>query len=464
MKRDLAALASNAFDLLVIGGGVVGACVARDAARRGLRVALIEQNDFASAASEAMSHTIHGGIRYLSSGQIGLVRTGLRERSMWLRTAPGFVTEQPWLMPQTGGWRAFENRMGVSLYQRLGGKRARAISRQVAIASEPLLAMEGLSGATWYVDGRLDDPHALVIAILQDAAVQGAVVANHVEAMALRQGGGQVAGVGAVDLLTGQQVDVQARLVINATGPWAQRLADRLSPGQKSVRLTMSKGIHLIAPPMQGEYALALAGKGEHAFIVPWQGMSLIGTTDDIFSGDPGDAKASDTDIEALKVKVLRLLPGARPLLAATRGTFAGLRALPAGRGGTYRAARETMLADHAADGATGLFTLTGGKWTTARLMAERAVDAIAPKLGQRLAPCNTATALIAAAPILPMIEHRLARAQLDEMAMTRDDCLRRLGRHALLADETLAQKVDQWLASSDNGANNASGRDGRLS
>jgi glycerol-3-phosphate dehydrogenase len=464
MKRDLAALASNAFDLLVIGGGVVGACVARDAARRNLRVALIEQNDFASAASEAMSHTIHGGIRYLSSGQFDLIRTGLRERSMWLRTAPGFVTEQPWLMPLTGGWRAVEHRMGVALYQWLGGKRARTVSRQEAIALEPLLAMEGLSGAAWYVDGRLDDPHALVIAVLQDAAAHGAVIANHVEAMALRQAGSQVAGVGAVDLPTGANFNIQARIVVNATGPWAQRVAERLSPGQKSVRLTMSKGIHLIAPPMQGKCALALAGRGEHAFIVPWHGMSLIGTTDDAFSGDPADIKASDADIEALKAKVLRLLPGASPLLAATRGIFAGLRALPAGAGGTYRAARETMLADHAADGAAGLFTLTGGKWTTARLMAERALDAIAPKSGQRLAPCDTATALIAPAPTVPMIEHRLARARLDEMALTRDDSLRRLGRHALLADEALGQKVDQWLASSDNGANNASGRDGRLS
>ena len=137
MKRDLAALASGAFDLLVIGGGVVGACIARDAARRGIKTALIEQNDFAAAASEAMSHTIHGGIRYLATGQIGLVRTGLDERAKWARNAREFVTGQTWLLPLTGGRRGWQNRAGVALYQWMSGRKAQTLSRENVLALEP---------------------------------------------------------------------------------------------------------------------------------------------------------------------------------------------------------------------------------------------------------------------------------------------------------------------------------------
>ena len=371
MKRDLAALACGAFDILVIGGGVVGACIARDAARRGLKTALIEQNDFASAASQAMSHTIHGGIRYLATGQFGLVRTGLKERAKWARNARGFITEQTWLLPLTGGTRGLQNRAGVALYQWLGGRKALTLSKRDAVQLEPALAMDTLTGAAVYQDFHLADPHRLVIAILQDAAAHGAEIANHVAADGLVLREGVVEAVSAVDRLSGEAFEIRTAQAINATGPWAQKMADILAPGQRSVRVTGSKGIHLVTPKLTLNHAIAVSGKGEHVFALPWQGMTLFGTTDDMFDGDLSAVEPSEAEIEAFKAKVRRLMPAVGDCLDRTIAGFAGVRALPGGEGNTYRAAREELIVSHAGDGAVGLLTVTGGKWTTARLMAD---------------------------------------------------------------------------------------------
>lgn len=462
MKRDPAALADGRFDLLVIGGGVIGACIVRDAARRGMKAALAEQNDFGSAASEAMSHTLHGGIRYLSTGQFGVVRQGLRERAMWQRTAPSFATEQDWLLPLTNGRRALQNRAGAALYQWLSGRRAKTLSAKDALAVEPALDFPGLSGAAVYQDFHLADPHGLVMAILNDAAAHGAVIANHVSVEGRVADKGSQAVV-AVDALSGERIAVRADALINATGPWAQHVADRLVPGQKAVRLTGSKGIHLVTPQLASGNAIAVSGRGEHIFCIPWQGYSLFGTTDDAYGGDPASVAPMPGEVDALRAKALRLLPSARTVLDRIVGSFAGVRALPGVGSNTYRAVRESLVTSHAADGAPSVWTAAGGKWTTARQMAEKAVDLAVAQSGKRFDRCTTANAGIAARPMAQTLEGRLAQAAKTEMAVTAVDLMRRLGRAALLADPGLPAAVDSWLARRAREEDSAPGRSGRL-
>jgi glycerol-3-phosphate dehydrogenase len=459
MKRNLSDLESRNFDLAIIGGGVIGACIARDAARRGLSAALIEMDDFACAASEAMSHTIHGGIRYLAQGRIGLVREALSERAVWLQTAPDFVSPQKFIMPLLGGPRALRMKAGIALYQRLGGKRAALFSVAEALALEPCLAQPGLSGAAAYDDGCVGDPDRLIIGILQDAAAHGAVIANHVECAGLLMRDGRTAGLSARDHLSGAPLAVRAECIVNAAGPWAERLANRLVPGQRQARLTASKGVHILTPPISGNFAIAVSGKGEHGFVMPWKGMSLVGTTDEMFNADAGFAHPSEEEIARLTEKMTRLLPQARGCLQNPLASFAGVRALPGAAGDTYRASREVAVCDHAADGASGLYSVFGGKWTTARLIAENFLNGLAPQFRKLLKACDTRHAMIAASPSLPDLGSRLAQAAGSEMAVIEDDFRRRIGRADMLASPHIHQDIKAWLASRQMSRNSVSGQ-----
>ncbi|MGD9912489.1 MAG: FAD-dependent oxidoreductase [Rhizobiaceae bacterium] len=407
MQRNLAELQKGAFDLAVIGGGIVGASIARDAARRGLSVALVEKDDFACAASEAMSHLVHGGIRYLAQARFGMVRQSLAERAVWRRIAPLHVRPQPCLMPLAGKGRlgVASMRAAVALFNSLGGREGAPspqpafVSARAAVAAEPALAMPGLEGALAWHDCRVDEPERVVLTLLVDAVAHGASVANHMECTGLLRRNGRVAGIVVQDAIGRGRIEVRARGVINAAGPWAAELAGRLATGQKSARLTVSKGIHIVAGPIARDAALNLAGRGEHGFVLPWRGMSLIGTTDDAIEGPRDRMSAQPDDVTRLAERIARLLPSARELLAAPLATFASARALPGDAANTYRAAREEAIVDHAGDGAQGLFSAYGGKWTTARRMAEHVVDRVAAALDMKAGPCDTHTALLPGTP-----------------------------------------------------------------
>ena len=448
MKRDLGELQSRTHDLAIIGGGVIGAAIARDAARRGLLVALIERHDFASAASEAMSHTIHGGIRYLAQGKLSIVREGLAERKIWLRTAPDFVAEQPFILPLYGGLAAFKLKAGVSLYQAMAGRKPRFVSAREAIEREPVLASDGLAGAAVYDDARIDDPAALVIAMLKDAARHGAMIANHVEAADLGPDADGKMRLRARDILSGSVVEIGANQVVNATGPWAQKVASALLPGQRLARVTASKGIHVVTPALTNGHAIALSGKQEHGFVLPWMGMSLVGTTDDVFLGDAQNALPSEGEVDALAAKISRLLPRAAAAMSNLASSFAGVRALPGNASDTYQASRETAFCDHETDGLAGFHSVFGGKWTTARLIARAFVDRLAPRFGKTLRLCDTAEAEIQKPPQIENLAARLAQAAQEDMAVTGGDFGRRLGRHALISDPQLTPRLNAWLAS----------------
>jgi len=408
-RRDVAALEQHSFDVAVIGGGVIGASIARDAARRGLSVALVEAGDFCAATSEAMSHFVHGGIRYLAQGQFGHLRQSLAERAVWRKIAPHMVSLQPCLTPVAGKGFAATGMMraAVGLFNLAGGRnilpsgeaQGSWLDAAETVHLEPVLEMPGLRGALLYHDCRIDEPERIVLALLQDAAVHGAVVANHVEATGLDAGNDRTLGARIRDRIGEGEGFVRAAVVVNAAGAWSARLADRFIPGQKGVTLTLSKGIHLVTDAFAATHALNLAGRGEHAAILPWRGKSLIGTTDDLFAGDPSMLAVEQADVDRLVAKVERLLPAMRGRLAPIHDRFAGLRALPGATTKTYSAVRDSIIVDHVADGAPGFVTVTGGKWTTARFIAEHAVNTVVSLLGRPARPCDTAEAPLPHAP-----------------------------------------------------------------
>lgn len=412
MKRDLPAMAETTHDLLVIGGGVCGVCIARDAAMRGLSVALVERADFSHATSAASSKLIHGGLRYLKNFELGLVRESLRERRVWETIAPHLVYPLRFILPN---YRRRESskrwmlRAGLTLYDLLAFDRNRLedddrkipghrmLSADQARAQVPGLSSDGLLGAAEYWDCQMFSPERLALECAVDAAGHGARLANwaHVTSLQIDKRGGSPRVTGAIveDRHGGATFELSAKIVVNATGPWADRLLDGL-PGAPPPAIVRSKGIHIITRSLTGDTAVAFETRHGHFFILPWRGHSLIGTTDAIYRGDPDDFAVTDGDIAAF----LTVINAGFPSAALTREDvihfYGGLRPLVESAPGddSYDASRRSEVVDHGeAGGPHGLLSALGGKWTTARAIAEQVVDRVAnlTELGKR-SPCRT--------------------------------------------------------------------------
>lgn len=385
----------------MVGGGIVGACVARDAALRGLSVALIERNDFCSGTSAASSRMIHGGVRYLAQLQLKVVRESLRERHTWQRIAPHLVHPLPFALPAYGWRQRLEASVGLSLFDALARERTRfddpdqRLSRHewwsAATTRQrlPLLRATGLSGAVCYMDCQAYSPERICMDVLDDATRHGAIVVNYVSVERIVQRGGRVTGLKALDRLTNERMTVTSRSVVNAAGPWAAGLMD--SAQAQHPPLARSKGAHIVVPSLVEPWAITVLEANRHAFILPWRGHSIIGTTDTAFAGDPDDVWPDAADIDAL----LDITNASHPTVHLTpgdvRAAYAGLRPLVGEPlGGTYRMSRRAEIVDHASTGLVGLVSALGGKWTTARHVAEQCVDVVARHLGV-VAPCQTA-------------------------------------------------------------------------
>ena len=396
------------FDLIVVGGGIMGACIARDAARRGLSVALIDRGDFSGATSAASSKLVHGGLRYLQNLEIGIVRESLKERRVWAQIAPHLVHPMPFLMPFAEGGLAAKLKLGLGfgLYDVLAFDRNRLsdpskhvprhenIREREAKGLEPVLADSSFAGAVRYFDYQMESPERLGLECVLDAVAAGAAAANYIELTGfLRSGAGVVEGVAARDLLSGAEIEIRGRAVVNATGVWADRLLRRMVGGEPGFAIQPSKGIHLVCRPFVGHHALALMGNGEHLFAIPWRGLTLVGTTDTAFDGPLDQVSASEADRGELIGRCNAMLPGARLSEADVLFAYAGLRPLVGGGGGsTYEASRAAEIVDHARTGGpANLMSVIGGKWTTSRLVAEQAVDRLIEKLGASARPCDTA-------------------------------------------------------------------------
>jgi glycerol-3-phosphate dehydrogenase len=397
VNRDdgLARLHEETFDVLVVGGGATGLGAAVDAAARGYRTALIEAEDFAKATSSRSTKLVHGGVRYLQQGDIGLVREALRERTALRANAPHLVHDLAFVVPAYARTDVAYYGIGLKLYDLLAGRSgfppSRVVSRKRAQELIPALAADGMRGAVVYSDGQFDDAR-LAITLARTAVDRGAAVANYVRAIGFRYEGTRVAGVQAVDRESGRELEIRARTVINATGIFVDALRALDDRGAAPL-LTYSRGSHVVvaAEALGGASAALLVPKtrdGRVLFAVPWHEHVVIGTTDIPAPHAELDPVPTQTEVAFILETVNRFL--AKHLAESdVRAAFAGLRPL------VNRKATTTakLSREHVIDvSASGVVSITGGKWTTYRKMAEDVVDVAAQRGGLPRKPSPTAT------------------------------------------------------------------------
>ncbi|MEO6025565.1 MAG: glycerol-3-phosphate dehydrogenase [Candidatus Binatia bacterium] len=398
------ALAQPAFDLLVIGGGINGAGIARDAAMRGLRVALVEQGDFASGTSSKSSKLIHGGLRYLENYEFALVLEASRERDHLRRhLAPHLVHPMPFVFPVFRGDPVGRMRLSAGLWVYDGLSAFRNIARhrswgqKATLRHEPHLRADGLRGAMHYYDCWTDDAR-LTLETVQSAIAQGAVACNHLGVTALLRTDGQLSGARVTDRLTGTQLTIKAHQVVNATGPWLDRVRALDEPDGKPV-LRLTKGVHIIVPRERvgnrNAIVLRAPRDGRVMFAIPWEEQTLIGTTDTDYDARPEDVAADANDVRYLLDAVNAYFPGAQLGESDVIGAYAGLRPLVAPPESQSETPSETSREEEIFESASGLLSLGGGKLTTYRRVSEKVVDRVVALLHARMPerrfePCTT--------------------------------------------------------------------------
>lgn len=389
----LQALSASAFDLLVVGGGIQGAGIAREAARRGLRVALVEKQDYAAGTTSRSTRLIHGGIRYLEHGELTLVLEALRERELLLRHMPHLVRPLRFVIPvyDNSSRSARLIRAGMLLYDLLSA--GKTVPRHRVAGPEQLRELErqihapGLKGAFLYYDGQVNFPERLVVETVADARRHGAVALNHCELLCFRLDGRRVRGALVRDWLTGEQAEVEAAFTVNATGPWLEQV-DALLPARRArPLLSPTRGSHLAVAPFAGAPSDAVYFEARSdqrpVFLIPWQGLYLIGTTDVPFAGDPSQVRPSAEEVDYLLAEANAALPQARFTRSSILFAYAGVRALPFEESAVPGAlTRRHILVDHQKeDGIGGVATVLGGKLTTYRSLARDVVDTLVRKL-----------------------------------------------------------------------------------
>jgi glycerol-3-phosphate dehydrogenase len=437
----LGALAGERFDVLIVGGGIVGAGALLDAASRGLRAALIEQTDIAAGTSSRSSRLIHGGLRYLEQLRFGLVSEALEERSRLLRLAPHLVRLEPFLFPIYGlpvVHQGFYG-AGIFLYDLLGSRHGEGFARhmrpETALEFAPQLRREGLQAAIRYHDGVEDDAR-VTLAVARTAIGLGAVVATRVRAEAPLLEGGRAVGALARDLATGDEIRIRAAHVIDATGAWAAHPDDGFAAVPGSARIVPSRGAHIVIrrERLQAAGGMTLRIPGRVVFIIPWPNHWIIGTTDHADERPPARPTALDEDIDELLGVVNH-----RMTLDLSRadilGTYAGLRPLVGDPGGsTVKTSREHRVTTDA----TGITRVGGGKYTTYRVMARDAVDAALGPEGAKARPSGTAELPVVGAA--PLADLALLAARLEREAGLAPAIARRLvDRHGTEAEAIVA-------------------------
>ncbi len=436
-------LASREFQVLVIGGGVVGAGVALDAATRGLTVGLVEARDFGSGTSSRSSKLIHGGLRYLEQLNVGLVREALGERSLLLqRIAPHLVHPVSFLFPFTHhGWERAYVGLGVTAYDSLGLSMGQArglpghrqLTRSGALKLAPALKRSALTGALVYWDAQVDDAR-YVMTLVRTAAGYGAQVASRTQVTGFLREGERVTGVRATDLESGNVLEIRAQQIVNATGVWTDEIQAMVG-GRGTINVRASKGVHLVVPRdrIQSSTGIILRTPVSVLFVIPWGRHWIIGTTDTDWSLDKAHPAASRTDIEYVLGQVNRILRV--PLTSDdVEGVYAGLRPLLAGESDlTSKLSREHTVAHPV----PGLVMIAGGKYTTYRIMARDAVDAVAHGLDGKVAPsCTDSIPLAGADGFIALWNSRYSLARSSGLHVARIEHL--LHRYGSLIGEVL--------------------------
>lgn len=412
MLRFIESYTNEKFDVLVVGGGITGASVAYEAAARGLKVALLEKKDFSWATSSVTSKLIHGGLRYLANGEIGLVRESLRERRVLENIAPNFVYPMPILM--THYQKPLKNskwvvKAGMLMYDALSYDkkytwdackkipRHKTISKRAVLESEKNVRPAGLTGASLFYDCMSIFPERLTLAFIKSAAACGAKVANYAKVEGfLTDAQKNVTGVRVKDLLTDKTISISSSVTINCAGPWADLLlglAESNSANGQALR--RSEGIHIITKKklVSGKYVVAcMTPKGRHFFLIPWRGHTIIGTTDKPFVGDPDAYHVTKDGILELIDEVNKSFGDGTLSFADVVHAYGGLRPLVEGQTEeTYSSSRRYEIFDNKKNGLNGLITAEGGKFTTSRNLAEKCVDLVDAKLGRPRVKSKTA-------------------------------------------------------------------------
>ena len=391
LPRDPRALSERVFDVLVLGGGINGTGVARDAARRGLSVALVDKEDFGYGTTGRSTRLIHGGLRYLAMYDFALVRESLRERERLFRNAPHLVRPLTFLIPFYRGQRTppWKLKAGLVLYDLLAGDVAgplhRTYSRDELLELEPALNAEGLRGGASYTDGQVEMVERLCVENALDAAAHGAVLVNHALVEDIRASW-EATEVRVRDLLTGGRHEVRAKWIVNTAGPWLDRL-----PGLSAVPSRMTKGVHLVTPPATRHAILLFSPDDDRVFFsIPWMGQQLVGTTDTDFRGEPDDVHTDADDVRYLQRGIRQALP--RADVDTVHYTYAGIRNLVMEPGKSESdVSRRHQVLEPEETGFPRMLTLVGGKITPYRATCEELVDVVARDLGAP--PSDTARA-----------------------------------------------------------------------
>jgi glycerol-3-phosphate dehydrogenase len=444
----LSRLATERFDVLVIGGGITGAGAALDAASRGLRVALVEARDLASGTSSRSSKLVHGGLRYLEQRDFRLVYEALRERDLLVsKLAPHLVKPVSFLYPL---YRKVVERpyvgAGLALYDAMEGTRRpvphhRHLTARGALRLAPALSAERLAGAMLYYDAQVDDArHTLTVA--RTAAAHSAVIATRVSAVSLLRGpdGVRVIGARVRNEETGRSVDVSAEAVVVCAGVWTD-LVHELAGVRAGYRVRMSKGVHIVVPrsAVAADTGMILRTDKSVLFFIPWGELWIVGTTDTDFSGDRAEPVATEEDVDYILAAANRVL--ARPLTRAdVIAVYAGLRPLVEAAPGSSRGAKPTtkLSREHVVDTPVpGLASIAGGKFTTYRLMARDVVDAAVADFGRSVPSSVTDQVPLLGADGLAAVRAGAGRLA-EDYRVSRETVEHLLGRYGALAAEVL--------------------------
>lgn len=414
MERDLDRLARQPYDLLVIGGGIYGVCVAWDAALRGLRVALVEQDDFGQATSANSLKTLHGGLRYLQEANVALMRLMIRERSTWLRIAPQLVRPLPFLLP-TGGkltqnkllmraalivndLMSWDRNRGVAAALRL--PHGRILSRSECLAYLPGLAERRVTGGALWYDAQVLDTDRLLNSILQSAVRHGVEAANFAAVSGFIESGRCVQGAVVTDRIDGRRYAIEARLVVNCTGAWSDNLLALLHGGIATETFHLSTAVNLVTRQIIKDVAVGLLsrwqGKSRVLFVAPWEDCSLIGTWHSTYAGRDTNYTVKEDTITDCLAEINAAYPEAQLTRSDVRLVHKGYLPMHSGDSSSVKLVRESIIYDHTqTDGLDGIVSVAGVKYTTARYTAERVVDLALRKLRRPAVPSLTAHTLI---------------------------------------------------------------------
>ncbi len=413
MKRFIEKYDGKQYDLIIVGGGITGSAIAYEAANRGLCVALIEKHDFGWATSAATSKMIHGGLRYLYYGEIGLVRESLQERRILENIAPNYVYPLPILLPvYKSRWAT---KAGLTLYDMIAYDKKwtwdpekslpnhRTVPLEEALQRIPHIRTEGLESAELYYDCQSAFPERLTLAFVRSAIAQGAHVANYVEALdPICPEDGKVTGVRVRDLLTGDELDLLGSVVVNCGGPWADLILRMSSEDEAKHSIKRSEGIHFITAKLPADWGAVLwTPDGRHLFVLPWRGHTLVGTTDKEYKGDPDKYRVTAESIQELIDTVNSSYGDGNLSIDDVIYAYGGLRPLVESNSeDTYQSSRKYEIHDNSSDGVEGLITVEGGKYTTSRNLAENAMKVIGRKLDKELKKSTTSDKQLSACEI----------------------------------------------------------------